>query len=173
MKKIIAGIVFIVCLLGMSDTVSAHVLVTDETKTRGAVLHIIPDDDPVAGEKATLYFDMQEEFSESKAAVTLYVKDENGKEKNVDTKANGSLVTADYVFPAQGSYGITYTVISGDKTYVFNQAQRVSRGASSTTSNKPNHAWAEIMLIASAISIAVLAIIAFNLRKDIAKQSTF
>ena len=36
-------------LLLYTPSVSAHVLITDTTKEIGAILHIQPDDDPVAG----------------------------------------------------------------------------------------------------------------------------
>jgi len=172
MKKIIIGILMVACgVLISSQSTFAHVLVTDETKTKGAILHIIPDDDPVAGEEATLYFDTQEQLSDAK--VELTIENAFGDATKVETSKDGSLVTAKYTFPVQGVYSVAFTLVSDDARYVFNQSQRVSRGLSTSTLTQPSYAWAEVLLLASGICFAVLIIIATNRRKDIAKHSTF
>ncbi len=43
--------------LGLPLCASAHILLTDGTV--GAILHIDPEDDPIAGQAATFYFDLK------------------------------------------------------------------------------------------------------------------
>lgn len=171
-KGILALLIVAACFMPVSEA-SAHVLVMDETKTTGAVLHIIPDDDPIAGQPSSLYFDMQDALTRDDVVVELLISNSRGDSEIVETKRSGSLVTATYTFPAQGVYGLTYTVTSGDEAYTFRQAQRVSRGISSVTLEQPFHAWAQVLLAISVFGLAIVAIVAFNRRKEIAEQSTF
>lgn len=63
------GFIYLVALVGVLTIMSfsqkayAHVLVSDESNTVGAVLHITPDDDPIAGESAHIFFDVQDKNS--------------------------------------------------------------------------------------------------------------
>ncbi len=171
MMKLIIALLTPLYLFIPINSASAHVLITDETNTKGAILHIIPDDDPIAGEQATLYFDAQNQLIQADSSVTLTIKDENGNEKEVETKIDDSLVTANFTFPEQGVYNVTYAVVSNGNTHVFNQSQRVSRGLANTDQVGQTYAWAESLLVASGISFAFLFIVAFNRRKDIARQS--
>jgi methionine-rich copper-binding protein CopC len=173
MKYLFVTMLLFVCSLMPTQSASAHVLVTDESRTKGAVLHIIPDDDPAAGEEATLYFDTQEQLLNSESSITLVITDSKGKEMTVETNTNDSLVTAKYVFPVQGMYLISYHVQSKGTTYVFRQSQRVARGISDGALNRPTYAWAEIMLVASGVGFGLLIVTAFNRRKSIAQRSTF
>lgn len=173
MKKMIVCLLGLIVSFAMVSTTSAHVLITDETHTRGAILHIIPDDDPIAGQQATLYFDMQNQASTADGSVSLTIRGANGQIANVKTQTNGTLATATYTFPAQGAYELTFTVKPDGKTYTFKQSQRVSRGVAASALDKPTYVWAEILLLASVIGLVLLGITAFNHRKDIAKQSTF
>lgn len=173
MKKlaVIAGL--LASIIMPVQPVFAHVLITDGTKTKGAILHIVPDDDPIAGQQATLYFDAQDRFMASDSSIQLSIRDAAGNEKIVKTKLDGALVTATYTFPAQGVYNLAFTVTSNGKTYVFSHVQRVSRGATASAVDRPVHTWAEALLFVSGVGFALLAIVAYNKRKDIAKQSTF
>ena len=56
--KILALALLTLPFLLQSKPVNAHVLETD--KSIGAVLHIDPDDDPIAGQKSTFYFDFRD-----------------------------------------------------------------------------------------------------------------
>lgn len=159
--------------LVFSNNASAHVLITDETKTKGAVLHIIPGDDPIAGEESTLYFDMQAELVNANNSVKLFIKDYSGSEQLVETKTDGTLVTAEYVFPTQGVYEIKFIVAANTTEYIFTQSQRVSRGEASGVLNPATYIWAEILLVSSGVGGALLAVTAINRRKDIAKHSSF
>lgn len=153
--------------------VSAHVLVTDTTKSKGAIIHIIPDDDPIAGQASTLYFDMQDQLAKATdVSVQLVVTDSDGTRATVPMKVSGSLAYAEYTFPAQGVYQLRFAAATGDKTYVFEHSQRVSRGTLKSALDQPSYPWAEMLSIGSGVGIVVTAIVAFNRRRLIAKQST-
>ncbi len=156
-----------------SKGVFAHVLITDETKTKGAVLHIIPDDDPVAGEEAALYLDTQEKLSDAGNSVTLSITEASGNQENVETKVDGTLATANYTFPTQGVYDLQFTVVSAGNTYIFKQSQRISNGITDNPLNRQTYVWAEILLITSGIGFALLVIMAINHRRELAKSSIF
>lgn len=173
MKKVALGLVIFACLFIPVDTTSAHVLVMDDTNTKGAIVHIIPDDDPVAGERSTIYFDMQNQASDAKYAVKLFVKNVNGSESDIEMKVDGTLATGEYTFPSQGLFNLTFTVTTQDENFIFQHDQRVSRGVTLAALEKPSYAWAQIILIASGISFALLLITAINRRKDISKYSSF
>lgn len=171
MKRLL--LLAIVIVLVMPVTASAHVMVLDETQSKGAILHIIPDDDPVAGEKSTLFFDMQNQVLEKSknSKVTLTITSGSNQNTDVPVRTKGSLVTASYVFPAQGLYTVQYKIKTDTDTYLFSYLQRVSRGAVVNPLTPQTHTWAEILVIGSAISIILLLITAINRRKLIIAQS--
>ena len=151
----------------------AHVLIHDTGGANGAILHIVPDDDPIAGKKATLFFDMQARAGKD-TKVNLTIRREGADEAvPVKTSLDGSLATADFIFPSQGVYYLEYEVKSANTVSLFKQSTRVSRGTVVGAVNKPRHGWAEGLLVACAGIIAALAVVAFNRRHDIAKQSRF
>lgn len=169
MKMIIGAVLaLLTCLLAV-ETASAHVLITDTTNMKGAILHIVPDDDPIAGETATLYFDTQDGLLDE-AEVFLTINSDDDK-TNVPINVSGSLVTADYIFPAQGVYDVVYLIKKADAEYTFEQSQRVTRGVLGSALDEPSYAWAQILGISSGVGLAALAIVAFNRRKEIANQS--
>lgn len=173
MKKLII-IAAIVGLLVPAPAASAHVLVTDQAGTQGAILHIIPDDDPVAGQTARLYFETQDGLLEGKASqVELTVTNSAGQVTPIKTAIDKTLVTANYTFPAQGVYQLNYSLKIGDKNYQFNHSQRVSRGVSGNLDTQPVYLWAEMLMLLAGIGLALLGLTAFNRRRDIAKQSQF
>ena len=154
----------------VSHAASAHVLITDGTNKMGAVLHIIPDDDPVAGEPATLYFDMQ---TNENPTVELRIQNKSGNNETLTMKVDGALATIEYTFPSQGVYELTFNVKTSSSVYTFTQSQRISRGVSSSALDQPDYAWAQVALITSVVGVLVLIILAVNNRKEIAKHSTF
>ncbi len=165
----------IVCIVAMQgSTVSAHVLVMDEEKSAGAILHVIPDDDPVAGKKSTLFFDIQDKIVANGSAVTLTITPQYGGEREfVKTTIAGSLVTAEYIFPSQGVYEIRYTVKTDSDYYVFVDSMRISRGVALAKFDESRHIWAEAILLACAVAAVLCMIIAWNRRDAIVAQSKF
>lgn len=168
MKKLLIVIAMLASTVVFASRAEAHVLITDEDGNRGAILHIIPDDDPIAGEPSQLYFDMQ---SNGQSEVRLVVTDEEGKQTNVPTKADGALVTATYTFPVQGMYLLKYTVASDGKTHHYEHTQRVSRGETNSVLERPTFLWAQALLVLSIVGIVMLLIVAFNKRHEILAQS--
>lgn len=170
MKCLVIALAMTVGLLVLAPRASAHVLVTDQTGQKGAILHIVPDDDPIAGKEATLFLDTQNDLLDGVSTVLLFIGENSTP---VEVKVDGSLATADYTFPAQGVYPIRYEVQTPGGSYVFEQTIRISRGVTAGDVERPRHTWAEGLLIGSAVLFACLAIIAWNHRAGITRQSTF
>lgn len=174
MKRLLVVVLFAIAVF-IPVPATAHVLITDSSQSKGAILHIIPDDDPVAGEQSPLYFDTQEQLlkPDTSSKVTLIIENTTGEKTDVPVKIDGSLVTADYTFPMQGVYKLTYEIVAGNEKYIFTQSQRVSRGAVESALNQPTYAWAEMLIVGTGVGLIVLMIVAFNRRKLIANQSSF
>ncbi len=169
-KKLLILPLLLVGMLFSPLQASAHVLISDETKSIGTVLHVIPDDDPVAGQTANLFFDVQTgNINNAKLWITNTA---TGKTDTVPIKIDKNSVTADYTFPAQGAYTLILTVIS-DKAYTFTYAQRVSRGVTDNALDKPTYPLASAALVFCATSTLLLIILFINHRKGIKKYSTF
>lgn len=157
----------------MPTSVSAHVLITDTTQSHGAILHIIPDDDPIAGQESTLYFDTQARLlGGNENTSSLTITDQSGEQVVIATAIDGTLITAAYTFPAQGVYQLTFTVRSAGKTYTFEHSQRVSRGTVGSALDTPSYVWAEALGIVSTLGLTGLVLIIIRHRKRIAQQST-
>jgi hypothetical protein len=156
----------------LPQTASAHVLVNDTSDTVGAVLHIVPDDDPVAGQTANLFFDVQTERLNEKTTMLAVMNSATHEEAQLPVKMDGNSITAEYIFPTQGIYQLTLTV-AADKEYTFVYSQRVSRGVSSGLSDKRAFPLAKFALIFSGTLFLFLLIVMFNYRKEIKKRSTF
>ena len=150
----------------------AHVLISDNTKSIGTVLHIVPDDNPVAGEQARLYFDIQTQEIDKESAVLIIKNVQNNEVSDVAVNVSDSSVSANYTFPTQGVYALSLTIAS-DKTYTFNYSQRVSKGTANDVYSKPNSPLATGLLIFAIVSFMALLLVAFNNRKDIKEHSTF
>lgn len=167
MKKV--WLASIVVALLFSPPTYAHVLITDQTSQKGGVLHIIPDDDPVAGEEAMLYFDIQSRAASS-SQVALHIQG-GGVDESLPMTSDGKLATARYTFPTQGVYDLRFTVKEDGSEYQFNHSQRVSRGVVGNADSRPRYAWAEIVLLGSGTLLIVLSGVAFNRRGSIKKNS--
>ena len=175
MKKlsllVLSGILIV--FLMPTQSAYAHVLIRDTSGSKGAILHIIPDDDPIAGQEATLFFDIQNN-AKSVGKVTLDITKQGSSEAvPVKTNFDGSLATADYTFPSQGVYLLKYQVKTNNETYTFEQSTRISRGVMIDSIDRSHYIWAECLLLLCGIAFVILLIVAFNRRHDIAKQSTF
>lgn len=167
MKKL--TIAALVLCIALAQPASAHVLITDRSNTRGAILHLTPDDDPVAGQEATLYFDTQTQTN----AVSVSIQNKDGEVSSKTMGLDGTLATTQYVFPAQGVYRLTFTAKSDNRDYTFTQNQRITRGKTASALDKPTYTWAEITLIICGILFLLLLFTVWDRRKDIARQSKF
>lgn len=173
MRYVVACVIAIIGALYIAQPVSAHVLITDDTHTAGAVLHIIPDDDPVAGEVATIFFDLQDAKADpTNGSVLLRVKTEGKMDEVIPMQIDTSLATAKYTFPTQGQYRLVITTKSSSGQYTFAHTQRVSRGALRTGLEVPRYQWAEITLLGCGITFSVGCIVMWNRRSSIRRNST-
>ncbi len=170
MKKLLLLTLLSVGVIFLSQGVSAHVLITDESGQEGAILHIIPDDDPIAGEESQIYFDSQN--NNGVDSVTMRITGEGVAELR-EAAIDGTLATFTYTFPYQGVYELAITASRDNTSSSFTHTQRVSRGVSASAVENATHTWAEIALLTSALGIIITFIIAVNHRKSIAKHSTF
>ena len=157
-RKILAA-ALVVTLLA-TNTASAHVLVTDNTRQVGAILHIMPDDDPVAGKPGDIYYDIQSSGTLTNAVLSISDSDE--RQVTVPTEVNGSAVSAVYTFPNQGAYRIVLNVQIDGQDRTFEQSQRVSRGNTIGAETAAHQSWGEPLVIFSLAGFCVLIILAFN-----------
>lgn len=141
----------------------AHVLVTNASGSTGAIIHIVPDDDPVAGEQSNIFIDVQSNQPLGNPVLTI---SRAGVQSEVKLLQSGNMLQADYIFPVQGVYQLTITSQAG----TFSYAQHVSRGIDSGNS-RSRFVWAEISLVVSIVGLAVVALVAFNRRKEILANS--
>lgn len=156
----------------MPGTADAHVLLRDESKKIGAILHVSPADDPIAGSQSNLLFDIQlpdTDLRQLKAR--LEITDVEGQRVRMPVTLSGSSGGVDYTFPVQGAYQLKMTVESSDATYVFNYAQRVTRGVSGSALDNQSYAWAEAVLVGCGVLMMLLLILYLNNRYAIAAQS--
>lgn len=165
MKKFLIAI--LLCCVIPAHTASAHVLVTDESGTKGAVVHSMPDDDITVGVESTIYFDMQGELGESARSVELIVANSNGDKKSVKVSHSGALVTAPYTFTQTGTYKLTYTISTNQNEYVFHHTQQVAPRATAAP------LWAQVLLVGSVAGLLAVGCTVLVRRKKIAHQSIF
>ncbi len=177
MRRTKLYIVLLPLLLWCLRTVpaQAHVLITDKTGKLGALLHISPDDDPVAGEPSNLFFDIQDpQFSAHYHNITLQIMDEYGHKTDVYTSIDNNGISSGYIFPGQGTYQIVLTVEDRAKSshiYTLAYTQRINRGIVSVTLDQPTYAWADIGIVVAICGLLLLGIVGVNRRKEIAKYS--
>jgi hypothetical protein len=182
MKRISMLILLVLAVTVSSRSlVGAHVLIRDSTRSVGAILHITPDDDPVAGKDTTIFFDIQQqENADAGYYFELLLYDPDGFTSDVPVTGSGSSATAVYAFPKQGLYNLRLQAMpksSGTAPLVFTYAQRVSRGvteeSASAAGSRQYLKWADPVLIGSIAGFLALGILAFNRRADIVQYSKF
>jgi hypothetical protein len=167
MKKLLMALALLVCCLLPAHVASAHVLVTDESGTKGAVIHSMPDDDITMGVESTVYFDMQGELGNSARWVKLVITNPDGTKTPVKVLRDGALVTAPHTFTQEGTYRLAYTISTGQDEYVFHYTQQVASRAVVAP------LWAQIVFFGSIAGLLVIGAVVIVRRKKIAHQSTF
>lgn len=174
MRKVCVVLLVTVLSVLLAPTSFAHVLVPDSSGKTGAVLHTISDDDPIAGEISSLYFDMQDTIvSEKVKSVNVAINSDKNEGDSLDMKIDGSLATAKYMFPLQGRYDMTFTVTTQSQQYVYRQVQRVSRGETDGVLKQVTHPWAEAVLIGCGAVFMIGCILLWNHRRELWRGSTF
>jgi hypothetical protein len=150
-------------------TASAHVVLQSTSANRaGAVLHISPDDDPVAGEPSELFYDLKNAQPHN---ATLIVTAAGGYRTSQPVFVDGTTINAKYTFPAQGTYHLSLRAFGAQGGYFFEYDQAVTRGKLAAAPAGPQHDWATPMFVAAACALAVVIIVGINNRRGIAAQS--
>ncbi len=131
----ILSLVYAFSIIIFPSLVTAHVVKSD--KSIGAVLHIDPDDDPIAGEKSTFFFDIKDKsgrFQESNCKCKLIVKQSDIViyEELFNRSGGGT-----FSFPERGVYSVSAVgePISGNTFTPFELSYniRVERGVGKNT----------------------------------------
>lgn len=170
--KIIAITAFMFGLLLVPQAVQAHVLIRDTNNSSGAIVHIMPDDDPIAGQPSTIIFDIQNKALATTAyTATLQIINAAGQAVDVPLTINGNLLRAEYTFATQGVYILKLKLSSATTNLEFNHSQRVTRGVAGTAVAAQAYPWVQIALVGSISLFLLLIVIAINYRKDIAAYS--
>lgn len=170
MRKLLIFLVCFFCnLLLFTSTVEAHVLVRD--KNIGAVLHIDPDDDPIAGQQSGFFFEFKDTTNKFRPenCDCNFIVSENGQTvysqplfQNNDkpTLTNASIF---YTFPKRDVYQIlvvgkpnTSGAFQPFTLHYDIRVDRVAEGNATTTQNNNSqiiYMWSTIFLITVAFSI--------------------
>jgi hypothetical protein len=154
-KQLIAVLVVIAAVLSLQGSTSAHELIKDDTAKTGVVIHITPDDDPVAGKASQIYFDFEQPAKDY--SFTVNVVNASGASVNNPVTVTGQTIRTDYTFPKQGLYHIELTAQAqrpGVASLHYDAHQQVGRGLGSAKAS--SHTLAKVGLV---LGIAVLAIL--------------
>jgi hypothetical protein len=152
-------------------TASAHVVLHSTSANQaGAVLHVSPDDDPVAGQPSQLFYDLKDAAPHN---ATLIVTGANGYRTSEPVFVNGTTVSATYTFPTQGTYHLTLKAFGAAGGYFFEYDQAVTRGKLAGASVDTQPDWADAVFVAAACALAVVIIVGINNRRGIAAHSVF
>ena len=168
MRKSFVLFLIAVCTILSSQTASAHVLESDGSV--GAVLHINPADEPVAGEVSDIYFeikDKKQKFQAKDCVCKLRItRDRTVIFEQPFDKDGGS----SYTFPAQDVYTVSALGTPKEgatfEPFELNYSVRVEKGAVGTA-NVGTPAGKDAKLWVMALSTAVLAFILFMIRYKI------
>ncbi|MGH7218102.1 MAG: hypothetical protein ACREGE_01485 [Candidatus Microsaccharimonas sp.] len=172
-KRVIFGLLIAVGVSSVPQAASAHVLVMDASGTQGAIMHIMPDDDPIAGEEAIIYFDRQGIDVSSAGEVSLVIRNEEGEAAAIPVETKDALTSAKYTFSKQGVYELRFIVNYDSQELSFTQSQRVTRGVTDGSTAASSHLWAEGLLVVSGVGFLVLGVLFMNRRGEIKNYSKF
>jgi hypothetical protein len=168
-NKLFVPVGILAALLLAPLSVSAHELVKDQVGDAGALMYISPEDDPVAGEQATLFF----EISHAPVTVessTLTITNDHGNSATLPTTVADSTLSASYTFPKAGAYQIKLTLKEGGKiAHTFSESVRVSGGEDQAAPGAPT--WAVVAITLSGLALAVVTFLVFRRRKAINRYS--
>jgi len=153
-----AGVILILAASSIAWPAFAHVLKTDGSI--GAVLHIDPDDDPIAGSQSSFFFefkDVHHTFSPENCNCTFAIL-EQGKtifsQPLFQNNTSPSLTNASifYTFPKRDVYVVRVMgeplTPNGFQPFVLNYDVRVARSAvASTTPTAPGENWFSVHII--------------------------
>lgn len=151
MKKIFIIVVLFTLFSVNTRTVLGHVLTTDGSI--GAVLHVSPDDDPVAGETTNFFFEFKDKdnkFDPVYCDCKVSIKEGDSEiysGKLFSNSSNPSLENASFsfVFPHKNVFKIVVAgrPVNGGEFQEFNLSYdvRVARGIDNVVDKPNNSTW--------------------------------
>lgn len=159
-----------------SPKAHAHVIISDQTKKVGAVLHITPNDDPVAGQFAGLSFDIKSDEDISNWAVQLKVLRPDDKQDVVDTYTTVNNVYGEYTFRGRGVYGLQLEIkpkfsINPPTRFVY--YFKINRAVTGKGLAVKPPFWAQAGILVSLWVIAVLTTLVYKYRRQIINLSHY
>lgn len=152
----------------------AHQLIPDTTHTTGAILHMTPNDDPVAGTVTGIYYEMQSKELVSKAAITMMVESSEGGIREVlPVVVTNETVSSSFTFPNKNLYYLTLTVTPIDDRRVIIIRSPVRIIASSKGANPARKVPSAIRvgIVVTVWAFTALVVVGFKNRKKIIKSS--
>ncbi|HSW99287.1 MAG TPA: hypothetical protein VLF71_05645 [Candidatus Saccharimonadales bacterium] len=147
-------------LLAAPNVASAHDLLYDDSHSAQALLHIDPDDDPVAGKQSTLLYGL---YQLAPAAAKVEVG-HAGKSVTLPARLGAHTVTAQYNFPAAGAYQLVLHVTIGGKMYMFRHTQVVAAGK-----GQGLPAWMVAAGVVLLVAVALLGCLGYRALKNPAR----
>lgn len=165
-------------LLSFGRPAQAHVLIPDNTEKIGAILHLSPDDDPVARKLTGIHFEVQASIDLKKSAANMVVESgDGGIKETIPAVTDGTAVFAQVVFPLPGLYYVTLVIDppgsnpASSQPRTFRTAVQVTRIANGTKVTPHVPEWAKVGLVLTQWLMAALVLIIIGRRKRIIKQS--
>ena len=156
------AVLLAVCLLSNYQPASAHGLVQDSTGKVDAILHVVPDDNPVAGELTVLHYEVEPSVSMIGSTATLTITNSEGLQDEINVTTGNRAAVISYTFPAAGSYGLKLLVMtSGSKTLNFSSQVEVN----SAKAAEPTTSTAAIIWLSTSTAVLVTLLIAYFLRR--------
>lgn len=160
------------CSLLFTASAGAHVLETEGTI--GAVLHIDPDDDPIAGEKSGIYFEIKDKTNRFKAQdCNCRLIIERAGQTIYDqpfTRSEGG----EFTFPARDVYTVKAVGVPKSSgafdSFQLSYDIRVQRGVNQSDAAAGNPAQTKKIAILAAVIVAVILILTV-LRYKIIKKA--
>ena len=160
---LLAALLALVASFGLSQTANAHTLIKSDDDKLGAVFHIKPSDTPVAGQPATIFFDVQDEGDTTNAR--LEIASPTGNFRVVKATVNTMPLEFNYTFSQSGVHQLKFTAQIAGKTRVFTANQTVLEATGEVSTNQAT-IWPIIGLSASGAGFTVLAtLLVVNWRK--------
>ena len=138
-NRILLGALTVGCLTFISHNKPAMAHVVESDQSIGAVLHIDPDDDPIAGEVSTFFFDIKDKtgrFQENNCLCKLRIQQDGQTlyEELFNQPGGGT-----YTFPSRGIYAVSAVgeplTDGAFDSFSLDYTIRVERGAGQNTSS--------------------------------------
>ncbi len=166
--------IILALLILIPGVASAHQLATD--KNIGVVLHVDPNDNPIATQSSGFYFDFSDrdnKFQLASCLCSVSIK-QNGQELTTEQLSSTNLSTASfqYVFPTPGVYQVQVVGVPQSahsfQPFSVSYDVRVTDATSGTAAQVPDWAWALIVLAGACL--VALAIARAPRRKPMPKK---